>query len=81
MMIDDYDFISLSLKTYMQNGRAEAWARVLFVISFTPSTLLPTTGTVSTFMRIQWNNVSYALSETPNGCQARMPPMLLANVK
>lgn len=27
------------------------------------------------------NNVSYALSETPNGCQARMPLMLLADVR
>lgn len=56
-MIDDYDFMDLRLKTDIQNGRAEkeAWARVLFVmISFTALTLLSTTGTVPTFMRIQW---------------------------
>lgn len=54
-MIDDYDFIDLRLKTDIQNGRAEAWARVLFVmISFTASTLLSTTGTVPNFMWIQW---------------------------
>lgn len=54
-MIDDYDFIDLRLKTDIQNGGAEAWARVLFVmISFTASTLLSTTGIVPNFMWIQW---------------------------
>lgn len=75
MMIDDYDFIASRLKTDIQNGRAEAWAQVLFVmISFTASTLLSIQ--LELFQLscgFNGNNVSYALSETPNGCQARMP--------
>lgn len=79
-MIDDYDFI-LRMKTYIQNGRVEAWVRVLFVVSFISSTLLPTTGTVSTFMQIQWKQRVLCSIRDSEWMPARMPPMLLADVK
>lgn len=79
-MIDDYDFI-LRMKTYIQNGRVEVWVRVLFVVSFTSSTFLPTTGTVPTFMRIQWKQRVLCSIRVSEWMPARMPPMLLADVK
>lgn len=77
-MIDD--FISWEmLKTYIQNGSVETLAP-LFVISLTSA--LPTHGNNSNFHVDSMETTCPMLYPSlANGCQARMPPMLLADVK
>jgi hypothetical protein len=77
MMIDD--FISWKrLKTYIQNGRVEALAPAVCDISYICTAIHG--NSYNFHVESMETTCPMLYPSLANGCQARMPPMLLADV-